>query len=112
MIQERENLQHDHARVAFHALVLSQAGGRGARAPPNFGRSVNPISTGEYIMPTALLLAPPTLIFRPYDGPVVNKLESFQSLYKRCTVKSSLSYEGQVFPTMDAYLLLFFHLIF
>ena len=68
-------------------------------------------------MPTALLLAPPpphthTLIFRPYDGPVVNKLESFQSLYKRYTVKSSLSYEGQVFPTMDAYLLLLFHLIF
>ena len=34
-------------------------GAGGVIAPPNFGRSVNPISTKWPIMPTTLLLAPP-----------------------------------------------------
>ena len=47
----------------------SQAGG-GARAPPLFGRSVNPISTrGGHIIPTQYYV--PSRIFRPCDGPVI-----------------------------------------
>jgi hypothetical protein len=39
----------------------------GAMAPPDFGRSVNPISTGGQIMSTTSLPAPQ--IFRPSYGP-------------------------------------------
>ena len=38
--------------------------------PPDFGRSVNPISTGGHIMPTTLQLTP--RIFRPSYDPVLN----------------------------------------
>ena len=37
---------------------VGTGGARDAMAPPNFDRSVNPISTGEQIMPTKLLHAP------------------------------------------------------
>ena len=47
-----------------YKLVLVGAGG--AMAPPDFGRSVNPISTRGQFMPTTLLTPQ---IFRPSYGP-------------------------------------------
>ena len=59
----------------FHLIIsyrpVASGGAGGARAPPVFGRSVNPISTrGGHIIPTQYYV--PSRIFRPCDGPVMH----------------------------------------
>ena len=50
---------------------MKDYGGRrgGGTSPPSFGRLVNPLSTGGHIIPTTLQPAPPSGIFRPFNGP-------------------------------------------
>ena len=46
--------------LCLYISELSEPEGTGGDRPPNFGRSVNPISTrGGQVMPTTFLLAPP-----------------------------------------------------
>ena len=67
---------------------LSELGGWGPEGPwpPRFGRSLNPISTGGQIVPTKLILAPPSSprIFRPSYGP-----SSYRPLRLEATPNSS-----------------------
>ena len=73
--------------IMYKGLVPGDSGG--AMAPPDFGRSVNPISTRED------RLCPPNYywhprIFRPSDGPVsivFFRLELTSALYFRLQTK-------------------------
>ena len=59
---------HRHSTALYRGVVIGGAGG--AMAPPDFGRSVNPISTrGGQIMPVQTILAPPDLqtFLRPWN---------------------------------------------
>ena len=58
-------------RTLLRGVVPGGAGG--AMAPPDFGRSVNPISTrGDRLCPPNYYWHP--RIFRPSDGPVIRYL--------------------------------------
>ena len=67
--------------VVSSGLSEPRSQGRGVMAPPDFGKSVSPISTGweegDRFMPTTLLHASPTWIFiTPYgSAPVCAKRE-------------------------------------
>ena len=59
-------------------MPVGAGGARVARAPPNFGRFANPISSGGQIMPTTLLLD--TRIFRSSYGPAQSLTLDYDSV--------------------------------
>ena len=57
--------------------------------PPDFGRSVNPISTrGGHIIPTQYYVPPQ--IFRPCDGPVTYTFSNLRSINEKVSTDFNL----------------------
>ena len=80
------NGSHWHSTALYRGVVIGGAGG--AMAPPDFGRSVNPISTrGDRLSPSNYYWHP--RISRPFNGPALQLMKIYRArVYKFSKIKN------------------------